>query len=196
MDDGVLAEIPVFFNALFGPDCTDATSVAELRDHFRIKQMAGKSWLCQAIGRLGLPDMPVLIVGGWLGFTAALLERLGYHDITDVDPDPRAAVIARHYRRRNPHYQRVVADVNDLDLRRYGLIINTCTEHISDDRWFQGLAPGQTVILQNTDWPEEDHVNGVASVTELMARYPMDLMYAGSLDLDQYHRFMTVGRKR
>lgn len=192
----ILELIPEFFNVLYDDACLASTDLREIRDHFRRKQLVGKSWLYTQLEGLGLSAQHrAIIIGGWLGFTARSLQLLGPQWILDCDPDSRVAGIAGRFNRFNPGYQRVLMDANVLDYAGADLVINTCTEHMEESQWFEQIPQGAWVALQGTDWPEEDHVMTVASLEEFQGRYPLDLTYAGTLDLDQYRRYMLIGRK-
>ena len=76
-------------------------------------------------------------------------------------------------------------------------IINTSTDHLADDTWFNAIKPGKLVILQNNDMHSLDaHTNSMTDEDEFAIRYPLQhLIYKGTLQLDSYKRFMLIGYK-
>jgi len=83
-------------------------------------------------------------------------------------------------------------------------VINTSCEHIEDfDDWWDGIPEGMLVIMQNNDFDDEDHedhddtvVNTVSSIEEWSKRLNVsETLYAGTLALDKYNRYMVIGYK-
>jgi hypothetical protein len=158
--------------------------------------MQGKTWLLDELKNYCLDKtVPVLVIGSWFGFTSFCLWKLGFTNITEVDPDGRLTVFAKHLNRFNKQFKHVTADVNDINLNDYELIINPSSEHIINNTWFDGIGTGSLVILHSTNMPAEDHANLCDNVEEMKTKYPLDILYAGTLDLDQYKRFMLIGYK-
>ena len=192
----VASYIPEVMNSLYNPDAFSSTSLTEIRDAFRVKQMQGKTWLLDGLKNY-CPDktVPVLVIGSWFGFTSFCLWKLGFTNITEVDPDGRLTIFAKHLNRFNKQFKHVTADVNDINLNYYALIINPSSEHIINNTWFNSIGTGSLVILHSTNMLAEDHTNLCDNVEEMQLKYPLDILYAGTLDLAQYKRFMLIGYK-
>jgi hypothetical protein len=120
---------------------------------------------------------------------------MGFKFITETDPDERLTTIATHLNRRNKEFKHLSLDVNDIDLTKFDLIINTSCEHIADNSWYDRIPAGTKVVLHSNNLPGYDHVNCCENLDEMIEKYPMDLEYAGGLDLEQYTRFMLVGSR-
>ena len=90
----------------------------------------------------------------------------------------------------------IVSNIDDHDLSNYDLIINTSSEHMSDD-WFDRVPSGCTVAIQTNDFHEiTEHINTVNDLTELQEKYKMkEIYYVGVRDCDRYNRFMLIGKK-
>lgn len=193
--DFVTKYIPDVMNAMYNETAAAPLSLNEIRDAFRIKQMQSKAWLLSKI-----KDMPkhrrVLVIGSWLGFTSLCLFKLGFKNITEVDPDSRLGEFANHLNRFNKEFKHITDDVNNLDLTNYDLIINTSCEHILDNTWFTRIASGTTVCLHSNNLEGYDHVNICQSMIEMSEKYPLELNYMGSLDFQDWKRFMLIGVKR
>ena len=79
-------------------------------------------------------------------------------------------------------------------------VINTSCEHIVDfDKWWSGIPKGMLVIMQNNDFDDEDHEHAedtVSSLEEFSKRLNVsETLYEGTLALDEYNRYMVIGRK-
>jgi hypothetical protein len=138
----------------------------------------------------------VLVVGGWFGFTSLCLYGLGFENITEVDPNARLETFSNHLNRFNPKFSRISADVNDIDVSKYDIIINPSCEHILDNTWFLNISTGATVILHSTDYQADDHPNTCQSLEEMKIKYPLSLAITETINLDYYNRFMLAGVKQ
>jgi hypothetical protein len=189
--------IPDVMNVLYDKECFDAVSLEEIRDAFRIKQMQSKSWMMGKIKSLDLDKTSnVLVIGSWLGFTSYCLNKLGFENITETDPDSRLEKVAKHLNRRNKKFVHLSEDVNNIDMSKFDLIINTSCEHIADNSWYDRIQQDAFVVLHSNNLEGYDHVNICKDVNEMITKYPMDLSYAGELYLEQYSRFMLAGFRR
>jgi protein-L-isoaspartate O-methyltransferase len=193
----VAAYIPEVMNALYDSVSFESTSLTEMRDAFRMKQIQGKTWLLNS----GLLDhcldksKSVLVVGSWFGFTSFCLHKLGFSNVTEVDPDSRLEHFAKHLNRFNKQYTHITADINTVDMSSYDIVVNPSGEHIVNNTWFDNIKTGATVIIHSTDYPASDHVNTCQQQDELLSRYKMLPTFLGTLDLQTYKRFMIVGIK-
>jgi hypothetical protein len=196
MSINVASYIPKVMNALYNDEAFNSTSLTEMRDAFREKQIQGKQWLMDAVSEYCYDkNKSVLVVGGWFGFTSLCLHELGFKHITEVDPDSRLDKLSRHLNRFNLVFTRVNDDINNIDISQYDIIINPSCEHILDNTWFDNISPGTILILHSTDYQADDHPNTCSSVDEMVEKYPMNLIITDVLDLGYYKRFMLVGRK-
>jgi protein-L-isoaspartate O-methyltransferase len=190
----VTAQIPWVMNALYDAESFESVTLAEIRDAFRLKQMQSKAWMMSKIKDLD-KSKRVLVIGSWLGFTSLCLRKLGFNDITETDPDVRLSRLAQHLNRHWDKFIHLSDDVNNIELANYDLIINTSCEHIADNTWYDRIPVGTTVVLHSNNLPGYDHVNTCENIHEMINKYPMDVSYSGSLDLEQYTRFMLIGTK-
>lgn len=191
----VCEHIPHVMQSLYVSDILDSTSLAEIRDAFRINQMQGKAWLLDNIKHVDR-NARVLVVGSWLGYTSYCLFKEGFTNITETDPDSRLEKMARHINLENPSFRHFNHDVNDLNLSNFDLIINTSCEHIEDNRWFDNIKSGTLVALQSTDFKCDDHVNTVENLQEMKDKYPLTYTYADELSFNKiFTRYMVIGVK-
>jgi len=190
----VSSNIPEFFNALYNEQAFLATDLKEIRDAFRKKQVLGKTMLLDLVEQQCDTTSKILIVGSWIGFTSFCLYKLGYNNITEVDLDERLAPLTKWVNRFNSSFKHISDDVNNINLHEFDVIINTSCEHMSNS-WFDNTPKGTLLVLQSTDYVEDDHINRCISIDEMISKYPMDVLTYKTLDLDYYKRFMLVGRK-
>ena len=190
----VASQIPWVMNALYNEKAFAAVTFEEIRDAFRLKQMQSKAWMMSKVKDLDKSSR-VLVVGSWIGFTSLCLRKLGFSNITETDPDTRLGAIACHLNRHWSDFTHLSDDINDLDLSNYDLIINTSCEHIADNSWYDRIPAGKILVLHSNNLPGYDHVNTCENIEEMKEKYPMDIQYAGCLDLEQYTRFMLIGNK-
>lgn len=193
--DKISSLIPDVMNALYNELAFNSTSLGEIRDAFRVKQLQGKAWLLGQVQDHVDPASKILVIGSWIGFTSYCLFNMGYTDITEIDPDARLEPVAQHLNRFNKNFTHITKDVNQIDLSRYDAIINTSCEHILDNQWFERIRHDTLLFLHSIDYPSWDHVNLCKDLSEMVNKYPMELIYSGTLDLGQYRRFMLVGKK-
>ena len=193
----VASYIPEVMNALYDSASFESTSLTEMRDAFRMKQIQGKTWLLNSglLDHCSDKSKKVLVVGSWFGFTSFCLHKLGFSNVTEVDPDGRLEHFAKHLNRFNKQYMHITADINTIDLSSYDIIINPSGEHIVDNAWFDNIKSDATVIIHSTDYPAIDHVNTCQQQSELLIKYNMNPIFLGTLDLQTYKRFMIVGLK-
>ena len=186
--------IPEVMNALFNDAVFESTNLKEMRDAFRVKQMQGKAWLLDAVEQYCSKDSRILVVGSWFGFTSFCLWKMGYTNITEVDPDSRLEKFAKHLNRFNKEFKHLTADVNDIELD-YDVVINPSSEHIADHSWFARIPKNTLMFIHNTDYVSDDHPNICKNLEEMIDKYSMDYLYRGTFDLQTYKRFMLVGKK-
>lgn len=186
--------IPDVMNALYNDEAFNSTNLKELRDAFRIKQMQGKSWLMSQVKNQALDkEANILVIGSWIGFTSWCLYKLGFSNITEVDPDSRLEPLAVWLNRFNKNFTHITDDVNNVDVSQFDVVINTSSEHILDNSWYTRIPSTALVFLHSIDLPADDHPNICRDLDDMVSKYPMNLLYSGTLDLQQYRRFMMVG---
>lgn len=189
--------IPEVMNALYNEEALASTSLIEIRDAFRLKQLQGKTWLLEGLEKFCEDKTKkILVVGSWFGFTSFCLWKLGYYNITEVDPDSRLETFSKHLNRFNKNFKHLSSDVNSIDLSNYDIVINPSGEHINDNTWFNNIKLGTHVIIHSTDYPADDHTNLSANHDELLVKYKLSKTdFVGTLDLQTYKRFMIIGVK-
>ena len=174
--------------------------------------------------KIDLGDM-IYICAGWYGVLPALLfERNDVKNIRSFDIDSSCSLPAetlnRSYTQNDWQFKASTMDVNNLiytgefmyETLKYNgdkemitdgaptCIINTSCEHIKDfDSWWKNIPKGMLVIMQNNDFDDEEHEHAddtVSSLEEFAWRLNVsETLYAGTLALDKYNRYMVIGYK-
>lgn len=189
--------IPDVMNALYNQQAFNSTGLEEIRDAFRIKQMQGKAWLMHKVSELVKdPNSKILVIGSWIGFTSHCLYKMGFTNITEVDPDSRLETLACWLNRFNKNFTHISDDVNNVDVGEFDVVINTSCEHIADNSWYSRLSKNSLVFLHSIDLPADDHCNLCQDLKEMTEKYSMNVVYSGTLNLQNYNRFMMIGHPR
>jgi pimeloyl-ACP methyl ester carboxylesterase len=166
--------------------------------------LISKLWLWEELSRvldqLGIDHVnAVYVLGSWTGGVSMVLaaKRFPADTVINVDCDPGWITVSQDIADRmgiGDRTQHMIADVNDLDYRQAdqpSVVINTSTNDIQGNRWFQNIPAGTIVALQGRDAIDP-------SLQKFVAEYPMNrIMYQGQLVLQdpetQYHRYMVIG---
>ncbi len=195
---------------------------SDLGNALNKKQTACKMWLLDELhaavgGKIGV----VHILGGWYGVLAALLlndPRFDVREAISIDIDPACEVIAGNLNATQVaagRFRSLTGDLHAVDysgghsvlrqpdgetrrLTHPDLVINTSCEHLERfEDWYARLPAGMLQVLQSNDYFEcDEHVNCVESLEAFRRQAPMrEILFAGTLRLDRYTRFMLIGRK-
>lgn len=193
----ISAYIPWIMTSLFDQSASEKITLPMIRDAFRIRQMQGKQWLLNYFRNyVSDYNAPILVIGGWLGFTSYYLSCSGYKHITEIDIDPHMHRFSSHVNRQNSNFKHYTADANLFDMHDYAVIINTSCEHILDHTWYENIPADTSVILQSTDLVCHDHCNLVTSVDELISKYQhKTLLHASALNCGSWNRYLMVAIK-
>ncbi len=170
-------------------------------------QVTSKKWLVDTLfdvtgGELGR----VCVLGGWYGVLGAMLlhdRRFKIESVRSVDRDPSCEEVANSLNRTHVDggkFEFLTADMYDLDFEDggYDLIINTSCEHLEMiGDWFEKIPSGMLLALQSNNYVGiEGHVNCVDDLDQFKQQVPLaDVMFEGELSLNNYTRFMLIGRR-
>ena len=161
-------------------------------------QVESKIWLIDELSKLGNRYENTLFIGGWLGISSLWLSNAKISDyVTNLDLDEKAINFSNKLNAYNRNYKSgIVSDINEHDLSEYDLVINTSSEHMTDD-WFENVSKGSSVVIQTNDFHEiKEHINTINDLDELQKKYKMsNIDYIGVRDCDRYNRFMLIGTK-
>lgn len=160
-------------------------------------QVESKIWLIERLINLNKKFNNAIFIGGWLGISAFWsVKKQIMHKVTNLDMDEQAIKFSDKLNGYNNTYKGIVGDANTHNFDDYDLVINTSSEHMTED-WFKKLKKGTTVALQSNDFHDIlEHINTVKNLKELEEKYPMSkVLFSGVKDCDRYNRFMLIGIK-
>lgn len=175
-------------------------------------QIQSKLWLCQFVESFIPANARIAILGSWynsLGLMMLLRNPAKYNYITGFDKDNNAIATANKLCESfmiqpNVKIDNVCANVNDIDLNGYQVVINCSVEHMDSRKWFEKLAGDTLVCIQSSNVNNNDPVwdikDPTQSLGELKLKYPMTQYYfSNNKGFDygstKYQRYMLIGRK-
>jgi len=214
----ILEGLSIYFDSPLIPDILNTINRHPRPDFgnaFNRNQLTSKKWLVDQLADVTHGDFGnIVILGGWYGVLSALLlddKRFSLQTITSVDLNPDCELVARCLNQRfteNEIFNAITADMFDIDYETLlpppeentanNLLINTSCEHITDfDKWYAKIPSGTHIVLQSNDFFDcDEHINCVNNVEELQQLAPKaKTLFAGSLPLKKYTRFMLIGVK-
>lgn len=199
-DSALIADLLTTLNKVSAPGLGNA---------WNYHQIKGKQWLVEQLAKcVTLPSHHILLLGGWYGILASLIldhDAFTHCKATSLDIDSSCEAVAKQVNQthlNNNRFNAVTADMRHYDYADHanedGIIINTSCEHIDGyDDWFANLPSKPLLVLQSNDYYScDEHVNCVDTLQDFQQQSPMsELLFAGSLKLKKYTRFMLIGRK-
>jgi hypothetical protein len=178
-------------------------------------QIQSKLWLCENLEKIIPANSNIVILGSWyniLSFLLLVRKPNFYHKITGIEINKNNIEISNKICDAFIINKKVVfnieADVNNIDLNQFDVIICTSTEDIQDDIWFQKIPKNKIVCLQtlnvdpNTAKKYEfwNIVNPNYNMEDFIKKYPMnEIQFQGEKEFDygdlKYNRYMIIGKK-
>ena len=186
-------------------------------------QLKSKIWLKDVLREKKLFQLGnVFLCAGWYGLLPFFLlndKAFFIYRLFNFEKDPLSVKVSedlnRSFVQDNWKYKAVLQDILELNYNKAQFhtlkangetqalavspdtIINTSCEHIENfSVWWDRLPKEKLIVLQsNNFFQHEDHSNCVSSLADFKNQAPMDYLYAGELNLDQYQRFMLIGYK-
>jgi len=165
-------------------------------------QLYSKLWLVKELKKISPYYGTVFLLGGWYGMLVEMLfDNMNIDKIHSFDLDETACKIADEINLNHVidswRFKAFVKNINELDYSEADTIINTSTEHINENTWFDSIPTKKLIIIQSNNLTSiEDHTNCVKNEYELKEKYKLSEYYfQGELDVVDYKRFMIIGRK-
>jgi hypothetical protein len=167
-----------------------------------------KLWLAQELKQIlqenDIDSVPVAyVLGSWYSNLSTILRRTGtpIEKIVDVEKNRSWLQTGQKLQQGMgiQGVQYMAADANRIDYRQLkgpGIVINTSTNDMPGQDWFDHIPPDTLVVLQGRDNVERDY----PSPESLLETYPMEsVLYTGTMDLEDpetpYQRSMIIGIK-
>ena len=150
----------------------------------------------------------IAILGGWYGMSAFLLLSdpvmpvfIDHIRSYDIDPtcEPIADMINENWVFDSWKFKAMTGDVDEIDFSDFDIIINTSTEHMSSNKWFDNLNNEQLIVIQSNNMPHDDHIHTLNTLEEFEKEFPLNSLYSGQLDFHyetwEFSRWMNIGTK-
>ena len=193
-----------------------------ITDDFLSKgQIESKRWLVKELVNLSLNLGNVYLTPGWYGLLAQFLteQKLDYGFIRSFDIDPRSVEISDLLNRNllidGWKFKATCQDIFNINYAEHAYttvkngnvtiplievpdtIINTACEHFDYLKWLKLIPSNKLLVLQNNDFSScKEHIYCVTSLEEFKINCNLkEYYYTGVLKLDNYNRYMLIGRK-
>lgn len=171
-----------------------------------------KLWLAQELNQIlkqqGIDSVPVAyVLGSWYSNLSTILRRTNtpIEKIVDVENNRKWLKQGQQLQQgmNIQGVQHMSADANKIDyrqLKKSSVVINTSTNDIPDQGWYDHIPPGTLVVLQGRDRVPAGAEHSYSSPDDLLEMYPLEtVLYSGTLDLQDpetpYQRSMVIGVK-
>jgi hypothetical protein len=188
---------------------TMSSTVRLQTDAFSGGQIKSKIWAAEklewCVKHHELGSLNMYILGGWYALLFLLLKirnNIKIDECRSYDIDRSACttanIINETWVADSWHFHAEPKDINDITYNnpKVNCVINTSTEHMGYNTWWDNIPAGTICLLQSNDLNIDEHINLVYSTEQLMLKYPMsELFYEGQQYMDGYNRFMIIGRK-
>jgi len=168
-------------------------------ESFWASQIRSKTWLIKTALENNILNGPIYIFGGWYGVLGGMIADYTIDEkIYSIDVDESTEAIGTQL---NPDINFVIQDMKNFEFNELpGLIINTSTEHISQetyDIWFSKLPTMVPIILQgNNFFSCNEHIRCSQDLKQFKKDNYLDsFIFEGTLDCNEFNRYMTIGFK-
>lgn len=164
----------------------------------------GKLYLCRCLKRLGLDQFDnVYALGSWYGSIAQYMlnKNIVFNQLFLIDIDPNHT----NYVKNNAVSDSIIPVTQDCNKTVFEpgntLIINTSTNDIQGEDWFDHIPPGSIVALQGRDQQWDNQENLYQTIESFDSAFPLTETYCLSeiplvcWEGTEYNRFTKVGRK-
>lgn len=174
---------------------------------FSANQISSKLWAAEelekAVNKLEFGSLNIYMLGGWyatLHFILKIRNNIQIDECRSLDIDQVACSIANSLNiswEKDWKFKAFPEDVNNISYPdNVNCVINTSSEHIDSDEWFDNIKSGTLCLIQSNNLDIEEHTNIVKSARDLGTRYPLTTaIFQGTRPFKTYQRFMIIGIK-
>jgi hypothetical protein len=175
-------------------------------DAFSAGQVESKIWAAEELERVAAHThiLRISILGGWYGLLHFILKVRGRQMIEwcksyDLDPSActGANVVNNTWEMKEWAFKSYPQDANLITYEdETNCVINTSTEHFSNQQWFNNIHEGMLCLLQGNDLDIEDHISRPNNLEHFKQMYPLSIiLFEGEKKFDNYTRYMIIGHK-
>ena len=171
-------------------------------ENFWESQLKSKAWAINCLKEHNV-DGPgdAYIFGGWYGILASLLkDKFFFNEIYSIDLDPECKIIGPKFDDRIKFITRDMKQFFFDTKRKISLIVNTSTEHVSQntfDTWLSHMPSQTPILLQGNNFFDcGEHVRCSNNLDDFKKQNHLDIvLFEGELECGNFTRFMTLGYK-
>ena len=178
-------------------------------DAFSAGQVESKIWAAEELEKIAAHThiLRITILGGWYGLFHFLLKARGRQMIEwcrSYDLDAGACSVANVVNNtwdKDWVFRAIPKDANTVTYNDgTNCIINTSTEHFSNQEWFDQVPEGTLCVLQGNDLDIDDHVNKPKNLEHFKKMYMLStVLFEGQkyfdFETNPYTRYMIIGHK-
>jgi hypothetical protein len=178
-------------------------------DAFSRGQITSKIWAAEELEKVvkanNLTPLSIYLLGGWYALLFFILKSRNNIEIgrcRSFDLNPSACTAANFINETwiadDWLFRSQPQDINALayDDAICNCVINTSTEHMDRNIWWENIPAGMLCLLQSNDLAIDDHINKVDSLEEFKLKYTFSkILFEGETLVDGYHRYMLIGFK-
>jgi trans-aconitate methyltransferase len=182
---------------------TSGSEQFRLLENFWESQITSKIWLLDNIKHhcAVFENSDIYIFGGWYGILAQLLaDKYPNSNIFSIDVDDTCVLYGQLLKL--PHDKITFITDDMMNFKEYSnrssLIINTSTEHVSQEvfnTWLSHVPNDIPVALQGNNFFEcKEHIRCCIDIEEFKMLNPLrNYLMQGSLRCNSFIRWMTIG---
>lgn len=173
-------------------------------DAFWQGQVKSKEWLIKELESIiGEESVTIEIHGGWVGTLASMMfqSKLNVKSIRSVDIDPHVQHISVEMNRieyNQGRFESITGDMTQLKNYNADIVINTSTEHITQeqyDEWLNNAPQNSMIVTQGNNYQIPEHIRISKDIHEFEKQCHLTRKYVGTLNLPMYDRYMIIGYK-
>lgn len=178
---------------------TNGNQRDRILESFWISQVYSKAWLVNILKELNIPiEKNVYIFGGWYGVLGSLIKDTFDCNIFSIDIDPWCQSIGG---KMDDRINFITSDMSKFtDIENVDLIINTSTEHISQETfntWLSNMPSNVPIVLQGNDYFEcTEHVRSSKDLQDFIDQNKLgNTVFSGEINCGNFNRYMLIGYK-
>lgn len=187
-------------------DTSDDELRYDLLECFWESQVKSKYWMVEELKQLESDVRGIVYVfGGWHGLAAmTLIDNFSnIETIYSIDKNPACVMQGNILSNNDSKIFFLTDDMSSFKFysKDAGLIVNTSTEHITQedfDSWLTNVPDNVLIVLQGNNYKElvGEHIRTTDTLQEFKEKNSLGtILFAGELDCKQFTRYMVIGYK-
>jgi len=171
-------------------------------DAFWSGQIKSKEWLIDNLSDFVHKKSTIEIHCGWVGVLASLIfqSKIPVTYISSIDIDPACEPIATMMNKieeQDGRFRARTTDMCDTEIRA-DIVINTSTEHITQEqylKWLRNIPNNSLIVIQSNNYLIPEHVRPMNTLNEFKKSCNLNILRCQELKCQLYDRYMIIGTK-